>query len=174
MVFEEFFTAGLRMPPQPALADILLKFWVQLHQLTPNTIMQLSKYFWAVMSFGGTPTSDGFAKRYELHYQPKKMEADGAILDTQFSYLNFHGEWGEAHHCHEKQLGGRLDEGLVLLQGSSACLPSRRKKHTHFALSHECARVFDGASDRFPNTNVGDVAFVKATSAIEGHDDVEV
>jgi hypothetical protein len=55
--------------------------------------MQLSKYFWAVMSFGGTPTSDGFAKRYELHYQLKKMEADGAILDAQFSYLNFHGEW---------------------------------------------------------------------------------
>jgi hypothetical protein len=41
---KSFFAAGLRMPPQPTLANILLKFWVQLHQLTPNTIMQLSKF----------------------------------------------------------------------------------------------------------------------------------
>jgi hypothetical protein len=26
IIFEEFFTAGLRMPPHPVLADILLKF----------------------------------------------------------------------------------------------------------------------------------------------------
>jgi hypothetical protein len=28
VVFEEFFTPGLRMPPHPVLADILLKFQV--------------------------------------------------------------------------------------------------------------------------------------------------
>jgi tRNA A37 threonylcarbamoyladenosine synthetase subunit TsaC/SUA5/YrdC len=36
MVFKEFFTVGLRMPPHPVLADILLKFQIQIHQLTPN------------------------------------------------------------------------------------------------------------------------------------------
>jgi hypothetical protein len=41
------------MPLHPALADILLHFQVQLNQLTPNAIAQLSKYFWAVGSFGG-------------------------------------------------------------------------------------------------------------------------
>jgi hypothetical protein len=45
VVFEEFFTAGLRMPPHLVLADILLKFQVQIHQPTPNAIVQLSKYF---------------------------------------------------------------------------------------------------------------------------------
>jgi hypothetical protein len=76
MVFEEFFTTGLRLPPHPVLADILLKFQVQIHQLTPNTIVQLSKYIWAVISFGGVPSIDGFAKRYELHYQLRKIEVD--------------------------------------------------------------------------------------------------
>jgi hypothetical protein len=38
VVFEEFFVTGLHMPPHPAFAEILLKFWVQLHQLTPNAI----------------------------------------------------------------------------------------------------------------------------------------
>jgi hypothetical protein len=31
VVFEEFFRAGLRMPPHPVLTDILLKFQVQIH-----------------------------------------------------------------------------------------------------------------------------------------------
>jgi hypothetical protein len=31
VVFEEFFTARLRMPPHLALSDILLKFQMQLH-----------------------------------------------------------------------------------------------------------------------------------------------
>jgi hypothetical protein len=53
IMFEEFFAAGLRMPPQPALADILVKYHVQIHQLTPDAFTQVSKYFWVVMSFGG-------------------------------------------------------------------------------------------------------------------------
>jgi hypothetical protein len=76
MVFEEFFAARLRMPPHPILSDILLKFQVQLHQLTPNAIIQLSKYIWAVTRFEGVPSANGFTKRYEMHYQPRKMEVD--------------------------------------------------------------------------------------------------
>jgi hypothetical protein len=68
IVFKEFFVTRLCMPPQPALVEILLKFWVQLHQLTPNAIVQLSKFFSVVKSVRGTPTSDGFMKRYEIHY----------------------------------------------------------------------------------------------------------
>jgi hypothetical protein len=80
VVFKEFFTAGLRMPSRPTLADILHKFWLQLHQLTPNAIAQLSKYFWTMLSFDGIPTSDGFTKRYELHYQSKKVDADEVVM----------------------------------------------------------------------------------------------
>jgi hypothetical protein len=50
---------------------------VQLHQLTPNAIIQMSKYFWAVLSMDGEPSSDGFTKCHELHYQPKKVPVDG-------------------------------------------------------------------------------------------------
>jgi hypothetical protein len=73
VVFEEFFAAGLQRLPQPVLTDILVNYKVQIHQLTPNAFAQRSKYFWAVMSFNGKPSSDGFANRYELHYQPKKV-----------------------------------------------------------------------------------------------------
>jgi hypothetical protein len=41
-------------------------------------MVHLSKYIWAVTSFMGVISADGFVKRYELHYQPRKMEVDGA------------------------------------------------------------------------------------------------
>jgi hypothetical protein len=52
VVLEEFFTSSLWMPPHHVLSDILLKFQVEIYQLTPNAIVQLSKYIWAVVSFG--------------------------------------------------------------------------------------------------------------------------
>jgi hypothetical protein len=94
IVFVEFFAVGLWMPLHLALTDILVKFWVQLHQLTLNDFAQLSKYFWAVMSFGDEPSSNGFVKRYELHYQPKKVIVDGFEIYQQFGILNFHARRG--------------------------------------------------------------------------------
>jgi hypothetical protein len=89
VVYEDFFVAGLCMSPHPVLADILLHLQAQLHQLTPNAIAQLSKYFWAVDSFGDVPSGNSFVKRYELHYQPKTIETpegvDHAIQMPEFS-----------------------------------------------------------------------------------------
>jgi hypothetical protein len=39
VLFEEFFTAGLRMRPHPVLDAILLKYQIQIHQLSLNTIV---------------------------------------------------------------------------------------------------------------------------------------
>jgi hypothetical protein len=46
------------------VSAILLKYQIQIHQLTPNAIVQL-------------PSTEGFEKRYELHYQPTKIDVDG-------------------------------------------------------------------------------------------------
>jgi hypothetical protein len=82
------------MPPHPILTDILVKFRVQLHQLTANAFAQFSKYSWVVMSFGGKPSGDSFAKRYELHYQLKKVGADGGDKYQQFGCIKIHGRRG--------------------------------------------------------------------------------
>jgi hypothetical protein len=76
IIFEDFFVAGFCMPLHSALVDILLRFQAQLHQLTPNAIVRVLEYFWIVGRFGGVPSGDAFVKRYELHYQPKKIESD--------------------------------------------------------------------------------------------------
>jgi hypothetical protein len=94
IVFEEFFATSLRILPHPALTDILVKFHMQLHQLTPNAFTQFSMYFWAMISFGGKPSGDGFAKCYELHYQLKKVGGDEGDKYQQFGCIILHGRWG--------------------------------------------------------------------------------
>jgi hypothetical protein len=50
VVFKSFFKAGLRFPLNGMIADVLKKFGVYLHQLTPNAIVRLSVYIWALRS----------------------------------------------------------------------------------------------------------------------------
>jgi hypothetical protein len=56
VVFEAFFIVGLRLPAHHFVAEVLQKFDVQIHQLTPNAVVALAKYVWAVTSYGGQPS----------------------------------------------------------------------------------------------------------------------
>jgi hypothetical protein len=48
VVFKSFFKAGLRFPLNKMIADVLNKFGIYLHQLTPNAIVRLCVYIWAL------------------------------------------------------------------------------------------------------------------------------
>jgi hypothetical protein len=45
VVFRNVFTCGLRFPCDPLLPCILEKFSMRMHQLTPNSFLELSKFF---------------------------------------------------------------------------------------------------------------------------------
>jgi hypothetical protein len=66
-VFEAFFIAGLRLPLHRFVAEVLWRFEVQVHELTPNAVVALAKYVCAVASYGGQPSVEVFAKNYCLH-----------------------------------------------------------------------------------------------------------
>jgi hypothetical protein len=61
VVFEAFFAAGLRLPAHRFVAEVLRRFEVQVHQLTPNAVVALAKYVWATTSYGGQPSVEVFA-----------------------------------------------------------------------------------------------------------------
>jgi hypothetical protein len=86
VVFKSFFKAGLRFPLNGMIADVLKKFGIYLHQLTPNAIVRLSVYIWALRSQGVEPFAEGFCRVHELHYQTKARE-DG--LHENFGCYNF-------------------------------------------------------------------------------------
>jgi hypothetical protein len=76
IVFKSFFRAGLRFPLYEMIGEVLKKFEIYLHQLTPNAIVRLSVYIWALRSQGKTTNVEGFCRVHELHYQAK-ARADG-------------------------------------------------------------------------------------------------
>jgi hypothetical protein len=48
VVFRSFFKAGLRFPLHEMIKDVLEAFEIYLHQLTPNAIVRLSVFIWAL------------------------------------------------------------------------------------------------------------------------------
>jgi hypothetical protein len=81
VVFEAFFAAGLRLPAHRFVGEVLRRFNVQVHQLTPNAVVALSKYVWAMTSYGGQPSVEVFAKYYCLHWQKRRIGSKIAQFD---------------------------------------------------------------------------------------------
>jgi hypothetical protein len=66
VVFRDFFTCGLRFPCDPMLIAILDKFSVKIHQLLPNSFLELSKFFWIMKTFRCNFSTDVFARLFEV------------------------------------------------------------------------------------------------------------
>jgi hypothetical protein len=86
VIFKSFFRAGLQFPLYEMIGEVLKKFEIYLHQLTPNAIVRLSVYIWALRSQGKSANAEGFYRVHELHYQTK-ARADG--LHKNFGCYNF-------------------------------------------------------------------------------------
>jgi hypothetical protein len=86
VVFKSFFKAGLRFPLHGMIADVLENFEIYLHQQTPNAIVRLSVFIWALRSQGVESLAEAFCRVHELHYQTK---ARGDGLHENFGCYNF-------------------------------------------------------------------------------------
>jgi hypothetical protein len=86
VVFKSFFRARLRFPLYDIIGEVLKKFEIYLHRLTPNAIVRLSVYTWGLRSPGLSASVDGFCRVHELHYQTM-AKADG--LHKKFGCYNF-------------------------------------------------------------------------------------
>jgi hypothetical protein len=86
VVFKSFFRAGLRFPLNEMIGEVLDNYEIYLHQLTPNAIVRLSVFIWALRSQGVDPNAEAFCWVHELHYQTKARE-DG--LHENFGRYNF-------------------------------------------------------------------------------------
>jgi hypothetical protein len=68
VVFKSFFRAGLRFPLNEMIGEVLDNYEIYLHQLTPNAIVRLSVFIWALRSQGVDPNAEAFCRVHELHY----------------------------------------------------------------------------------------------------------
>ena len=63
--------AGLWFPLDKMLVEVLKTFEVYLHQLTPEAIIKIGIYIWAMRSQGLEPNAKCFCNMHELSYETK-------------------------------------------------------------------------------------------------------
>jgi hypothetical protein len=86
VVFKSFFKAGLRFPLNEMIVDVLEKFGIYLHQLTPNAIVRLSVYIWALRSQGQNRLSKASAGHMSFIIR-QKLEKMGCTRTSTATIL---------------------------------------------------------------------------------------
>jgi hypothetical protein len=76
VVFRSFMKAGLRFPLHKMLVDVLKTFEIYLHQITPEALIRVGVFIWAMRSQGLEPDVRCFCNIHGLSYQTKATEKE--------------------------------------------------------------------------------------------------
>jgi hypothetical protein len=71
VVYRSFMKAGLRFPLDKLLVEVLKTFEIFLHQLTPEAIIRMGIFIWAMRSQGLEPNARCFGNIHEMSYEMK-------------------------------------------------------------------------------------------------------
>jgi hypothetical protein len=71
VIYRSFLKAGLRFPLSRFLVEVLKTFQIFLHQLTPEAIIRMGLFIWAVRSQGLELSTRCFCNMHELLYETK-------------------------------------------------------------------------------------------------------
>jgi hypothetical protein len=71
VVHRSFMKAGLRFPLSKFLVEVLKTFEIFLHHITPEAIIRMGIFVWAVRSQGLEPSAKCFYNMHELLYETK-------------------------------------------------------------------------------------------------------
>jgi hypothetical protein len=89
VVFRDHFTAGLRMPCQDFIEEILKAYNIEMHHLTPNGIAKIALFIWAVKSQRGNLDIGAFCSIHEMHTQFWSKMVDGKSVIKYFGCCSF-------------------------------------------------------------------------------------
>jgi hypothetical protein len=73
VVFKSFMKAGFRFPLHKVLVEVLNTFEIYLHQLTPEALIKVGTFIWAMRSQGIEPDANYFYNIHELSYETKAV-----------------------------------------------------------------------------------------------------
>jgi hypothetical protein len=71
VVYRSFMKAGLRFPLCRFLVEVLKTFEIFLHRITPEAIIRMVIFVWAMRSQGLEPCTKCFCNMHELLYETK-------------------------------------------------------------------------------------------------------
>jgi hypothetical protein len=71
VIYQSFFKASLRFPLSRFVVEVLKIYQIFLHQITPEAIIRMGIFVWAVRSQGLEPSARCFCSMHELSYETK-------------------------------------------------------------------------------------------------------
>jgi hypothetical protein len=71
VIYRSFFKAGLRFPLSRFVVEVLKTYPIFLHQITPEAVIRMGIFVWAVRSQGLEPSAKCFCSMHELSYETK-------------------------------------------------------------------------------------------------------
>jgi hypothetical protein len=106
-IYRSFLKASLRFPLSKFVVEVLKIFQIFLHQITPEAIIRMGIFVWAVRSQGLEPSAKCFCNMHELLYETKAAGKEqyhnnfgcyGFIVRSNASHLvpTFCKRWPEA------------------------------------------------------------------------------
>jgi hypothetical protein len=72
VIFRSFFKAGLRLPLSRFVVEVLKIYQIFLNQITPEEIIRMGIFVWAVRSQGLETSAKSFYSMHELLYETKR------------------------------------------------------------------------------------------------------
>jgi hypothetical protein len=71
VIYRSFFKAGFQFPVSKFVVEVLKIYQIFLHQITPEAIMRMEIFVWAIRSQGLEPSTKCFCSMHELLYETK-------------------------------------------------------------------------------------------------------
>jgi hypothetical protein len=80
VVYRSFMKAGFRFPLDKFLVEVLKTFEIYLHQITPEAIIRMGIFIWAMISQGLEPNAKCFCNMHELSYESGLLAKNNIII----------------------------------------------------------------------------------------------
>src|SRR5688572_1616270 len=157
VIYRSFFKAGLRFPLSRFVVEVLKIYHIYLHQITPEAIIRMGIFVWAVRSQGLEPSAKCFCSMHELVYETKAMGKEqyhnnfgyyGFIARPNASYpvptfqKRWPGAWMEEWFYVKNDLKAREDIKEVIMRPIWSCFGLRRPKVEIDEATEACQKAF--------------------------------
>jgi hypothetical protein len=157
VIYKSFLKAGLRFPLSRFLVEVLKIFQIFLHQLTPEAIIRMGLFVWAVRSQGLESSAKCFCSMHELLYETKATGKEqyhnnfgcyGFIARSNASYLvltyrkRWPRAWMEEWFHVKNNLIKREDIKEIIQRPIWSCFGLRRPKVVIESDAKACQKAF--------------------------------
>jgi hypothetical protein len=157
VIYRSFFKAGLWFPLSKFVVEVLKIYQIFLHQITPEAIIRMGIFVWAVRTQGLEPSAKCFCSMHELLYETKAIGKEqyhnnfgcyGFIARPNASHpvptfwKRWPGAWMEEWFYVKNDLKAREDIKEVIMHPIWSCFGLRRPKIEIDETVEACQRAF--------------------------------